>query len=274
MFWVIFVVTVLFVVAGVAIYRMDKKVKAKYSKNFNPHEWALPGHIDGSGAVAEPLLESPLLKAPLLGAPAVADKIHYSTKPSVFTSAKLSFIKNLRAALTEEFALLTNINAADVLSVRATSNLVATKMADNNIAAKQIDVVLCDKLQLTPVCIIVLSDDKQLMLANACESAGLPMVIFSLSDEPNAAAIRASVLSALGVSEEKLQANAQAESVLDILEIKTKKSATETSAVEFKVCPACAGVMLKRKAKTGASAGKLFWICATYPKCRGMVPIQ
>ncbi|RZU02246.1 restriction endonuclease [Rivibacter subsaxonicus] len=34
-------------------------------------------------------------------------------------------------------------------------------------------------------------------------------------------------------------------------------------------CPQCAGPMIQRTAARGANAGKAFWGCATYPKCRG-----
>jgi len=34
-------------------------------------------------------------------------------------------------------------------------------------------------------------------------------------------------------------------------------------------CPTCGGPMVKRVARRGANAGKAFWGCAKYPKCRG-----
>ena len=34
-------------------------------------------------------------------------------------------------------------------------------------------------------------------------------------------------------------------------------------------CPTCHGPMVKRVARRGANAGKLFWGCADFPKCRG-----
>jgi restriction system protein len=39
-------------------------------------------------------------------------------------------------------------------------------------------------------------------------------------------------------------------------------------------CPTCGSVMVKRAAKQGANAGNMFWGCSTYPKCRGVVPIN
>lgn len=38
-------------------------------------------------------------------------------------------------------------------------------------------------------------------------------------------------------------------------------------------CPRCGGTMVRRVAKQGANAGKSFWGCTDFPKCRGIVPI-
>jgi ssDNA-binding Zn-finger/Zn-ribbon topoisomerase 1 len=35
-------------------------------------------------------------------------------------------------------------------------------------------------------------------------------------------------------------------------------------------CPACGSAMALRTAKAGAQAGKQFWGCSTFPKCRVM----
>ena len=39
-------------------------------------------------------------------------------------------------------------------------------------------------------------------------------------------------------------------------------------------CPACNSQMILRRAKTGANAGREFWGCSTYPKCRGIVNLS
>ena len=39
-------------------------------------------------------------------------------------------------------------------------------------------------------------------------------------------------------------------------------------------CPACNSRMILRRAKTGPNAGREFWGCSTYPKCRGIVNLS
>lgn len=39
-------------------------------------------------------------------------------------------------------------------------------------------------------------------------------------------------------------------------------------------CPNCSGAMIKRVSKKGDNVGREFWGCKTFPKCRGVVPIE
>ena len=39
-------------------------------------------------------------------------------------------------------------------------------------------------------------------------------------------------------------------------------------------CPKCGGHMVMREVKKGDNAGKQFWGCSNYPRCRGIVNIQ
>lgn len=38
-------------------------------------------------------------------------------------------------------------------------------------------------------------------------------------------------------------------------------------------CPSCRGAMILRRARRGSRAGKEFWGCLDFPKCRGTRPI-
>lgn len=46
---------------------------------------------------------------------------------------------------------------------------------------------------------------------------------------------------------------------------------TRLNAGKPPLCPQCASSMKVRTAKSGEHAGKKFWGCSTYPKCRGIV---
>lgn len=57
-------------------------------------------------------------------------------------------------------------------------------------------------------------------------------------------------------------------------EIKQQTAIPETSAERQILCPKCGAIMVKRKAAKGPNAGKEFYGCSNYPKCRSIVNLQ
>ncbi len=265
MFWFVVVLIVFAAVFGTAIYRIDKNAKSRHQKNFNPNEWQLPSHIELPVSVDSPL--KPQLQ---VQSPAPTIKVTYETKPSVYTNAEYTFYKALEAALNGEFGLLTNINATDVLAVVA-SNTLATQVALNNLTAKQFAFVVCDKAALKVLCVIDWGNIIDAQLKSACESAQLPLVTFNSQAEYDSQLLRAKIVNAIGLKASP--ASSSNESALDSAEEKPVTDVNHNG-IDLVLCPECSAVMLKRKAKTGVNAGKLFWICSTYPQCRGMRAIK
>jgi len=60
--------------------------------------------------------------------------------------------------------------------------------------------------------------------------------------------------------------------IIESLEEKKRIPRVEPSfkdSIETELCPRCGEAMVLRTAKKGARAGKQFWGCASYPRCRG-----
>jgi len=275
--WLLWLVLMV-AVAGYFIYRADKKIKTTFEDKFNPHEWDLPRSVELTAEI----------KPQTLVAPVANVKFGYTKKSSVFGEKQRHIFNALQQAVAGEYVLLANINAADVININVDSNALAAQVATKNLAAEQFDFVICDKIQLTAVCAIVLGDTLKPLLVNACEDAQLPLARFKIQANYDVAVIRASLLKALGRSENI--ATSTYESALDITDVpaaqagqKVDLAVTQSSVpkanlsdggINLELCPECSAVMLKRKAKSGASAGQLFWICSTYPKCRGILPVK
>ena len=51
-----------------------------------------------------------------------------------------------------------------------------------------------------------------------------------------------------------------------------EKAAPAASEAEKVICPLCGSDMVLRKARQGKYAGKKFWGCSRFPKCKGLVP--
>jgi ssDNA-binding Zn-finger/Zn-ribbon topoisomerase 1 len=127
---------------------------------------------------------------------------------------------------------------------------------------------LCNKSDLAIICALELNDsshkaanraERDTFLLNACKSAGVPLVqiparnIYSLND------IREHL--AGYIKEEVRPATPE-----------DQKASQEIP--KDKLCPKCSSGMVKRVAKQGPNAGKEFWACSAYPKCKQAVAID
>jgi len=251
MLWLLLIVGVI----GVFVYIADKKVKTKLDTKFNPAEWGLPNSAGSSVATPQPTLLPPV--------------ILYKKKPSVFNDGQLRMFKALQEALRDEYILLTNILLADALSLNS-DPAPAAQATIRNIANRRFDFVICHKGQLEAACVIMLGDNLDPVMVKACEAVQLPLARFRLQSAYDIAQIRSSILEAMGMQE--LAVNATDDSALEIMELQDGQNDNLLQVVTC--CPLCSTAMLKRKARRGNDAGKLFWICPRYPKCRGMLPVK
>jgi hypothetical protein len=281
-----------FALIGVAIYIVDKKMKAKFEDKFNPRDWDLPSSVElpaelTSTSVAQAPI-APKLIAPQSALPlnTPVEKLGYQKKSSALSNEQTQIYKALRSALAGEYTLLTNVNVADTIAVNEANNALVAQVAVKNLSAKRFDFVVCDNARLTAICAIMLGDNLEPILVNACEGAGLPLARFRVQATYDIAIIRASILQAIGVV--GVAERATEKSALEIVDAEpsqentseptqaetTNEDAPIGNGIDLKICPSCSAVMLKRKAKNGVDAGKMFWICSTYPKCRGMLLIK
>jgi len=70
--------------------------------------------------------------------------------------------------------------------------------------------------------------------------------------------------------EEQALVEEVAEAVAEIVAEKESFEISQVQVIEHAVpiCPACSSPMIKRQAKKGPNAGKYFWACSAFPKCR------
>lgn len=252
-------------IVGYLFYRLDKKFKAKFKDDAAPSDWDIP-------VVTESLSETKSVA-----------QIAYIKNTALFSPAERSFLRVLNSAVAENFNIFAKVSVADVVSVKSIADRSAWQIAFNKIGAKHFDFILCDKGDLSIVCAIELDDkshqqgdriERDQLLENVCQSALLPLIRFEAKDTYSLQVVRAKILHALTIEEKvPMQSN---EAVLDIKQVgRTQDDTADVGeSLTVKICPKCSSIMIKRKAKTGAQAGKLFWACSAYPGCRGILPID
>ena len=207
----------------------------------------------------------------------------YKKNAVLFSPAERSFLGVLDQAVGDKHRVFGKVRVADVVSVKSMSDRRAWQRAFNRISAKHFDFVICTNNDLEIVATVELDDkshgnrqrqDRDQFLAGLCESINLPLVrvpaqrAYSLSD------LRVAVGAAL------TQGQAGSGAPLDPLSDLTLEPLTgvlaeddgrSDGAIEaIPSCPKCRSPMVRRQVKAGDNAGREFWGCSTFPKCRGM----
>lgn len=194
----------------------------------------------------------------------------YQKVAALFSPAERSFLGVLQQAVGNNAAIFGKVRVADVLEPKKGLGRSAKQTALNKISNKHFDFLLCDKEDVSVACVIELDDGSPTpkgrhtedeFLKRACEAAGIPLV-------------RIPAQSACAVSEVQrllprylttVNTSGQGPRPSPVL--------TKPETVE-KICPNCSAAMVKRVARKGRHAGKLFWACSAFPECRTVEAIS
>lgn len=185
----------------------------------------------------------------------------YVLRATLFTAAERSFLGVLDQAVGTDYRVFGQVRLSDVADVKRGVSARVRQSALNRIQAKHLDFVLCDPSTLEIKCAIELDDsthaqasrrDRDKFLTSVCASIGLRLVRIPAKHSYSVAEIRA-----------LLTTDAQTQ--------------VPTSSVPpplyAQACPKCGAPMVARTATSGASKGKSFWGCSTFPKCRAVVDL-
>ncbi len=200
----------------------------------------------------------------------------YKKLPFLFTPAERSFLGVLDLAVGSNFRVFGKVRVADVLAADTGLAKGPHQVALNKINRKHLDFVLCRPDDLSVRCAIELNDrshqqkhrqNRDEFLADACRSAGLPLIMFDARRTYAAAEISARITEATAAS--------RSERTEPVLRERIPENSPVAS-IEPEIaplCPRCSSAMTKRIAKGGDNAGKEFWGCSNFPKCREIVTI-
>ncbi|GBC59161.1 hypothetical protein DENIS_0097 [Desulfonema ishimotonii] len=186
----------------------------------------------------------------------------YRKKNALFTPAERSFLGVLTQTVGENARIFGKVRVADVVTPKKGVSRSDWQKAFNKISAKHFDFLLCDKNDLSVLCAVELDDrshqsesrqTRDAFLNGACSAAGVPLVHVPARRTYTVSEIRELVAPHCCVS--------------SALKRKPAPPAPGMDASE-KICPKCASVMVRRVARKGPSAGKAFWACSAFPKCR------
>jgi ssDNA-binding Zn-finger/Zn-ribbon topoisomerase 1 len=188
----------------------------------------------------------------------------YRKVKALFTPAERSFLGVLHQAVGTNAMVFGKVRVADVVETASGLRWSDRLRAFNRISAKHFDFLVCDSNNLSVLCAIELNDashnskrrqERDEFLKGVCEAAGVPLIQIPAKSAYIISEVRSILPRYLTVKDTPDPKPLPAPAI---------QESENTS----KVCPNCSTVMVKRVAKNGKHAGKSFWACKAYPKCK------
>ena len=188
-------------------------------------------------------------------------ELPYRLRKNFLSAAELAFYRVLEQAVGQTYSINNKVRLWDLLYVPRQDN---SRSYENKISSKHVDFLLCDSVTMQPILAIELDDsshdrkerkDRDAFVDQAYTAAGLAVLH-----------VRAA------------RTYSVAEVINQITEALPKQSLAESGAAVVDnnnpPCPKCNTPMVQRKAGRGKHAGKRFWACSNYPKCREIIGID
>jgi hypothetical protein len=188
----------------------------------------------------------------------------YQKTEALFSPAERSFFGVLQEAVGKDAAVLGKVRVADVMAPKAGLSRSGRQTALNKISSKHFDFLLCGRTDLAAICAIELDDashsaggrhPRDEFLRKACEAAGIPLIRVPAATGYPVDDLKRLLAPYLGGMDTPYKEH-------------LKAPAPRKSKTNGKVCPTCSAAMVRRVALKGTYAGKTYWACSTFPKCK------
>lgn len=212
------------------------------------------------------------------------DALSFTSRGQLFTPAERSFLAVLEQALDGRYRVFGKVRLGDIVQPGRGLSISNRTTASNKINQKHVDFVVCNASDLVVIGVVELDDKSHALekrvardefVDHALTSALIPIARFQVKKGYVLQEVRAKLADAFALPEEVMEAAVVEEEVVSVQPEPVVVPETPIVQVDESapVCAKCAAVMVKRQAKNGPYAGKFFWACSAYPKCRQVVAI-
>ncbi|MDO8987670.1 MAG: DUF2726 domain-containing protein [Coriobacteriia bacterium] len=201
-------------------------------------------------------------------APPSDKSLPYRKRDDFLSPAELSFYRALSAAVGTQAHICPKVNLADIFFVVKPNE---NQGARGRISQKHVDFLICDAQSMKPLAGIELDDsshsradrqERDALVDGVFATAGLPLVRV-----PTAASYSPANLA--------LKLATHLSGTAPVVPTPTMAPAVEAPSLGDTppTCPKCGVPMLLRTASKGEQAGRQFYGCPSYPKCRETRPV-
>jgi Protein of unknown function (DUF2726)/Topoisomerase DNA binding C4 zinc finger len=218
--------------------------------------------------------------------PADPDPLPYRLRDDFLSPAEKSFFQVIKGMMGNYFTICPKVSLSDLFFVSRPNE---NKSANNRINRKHVDFVICDPQTMTPLFAIELDDssheradrvERDVFVDSVFEAAQLPLLHIPAQLSYNTNEL--GVLFKKVLQKKNKSGNTEARNASSGQPVEIQSRPTETKAANAAVateaktpfCPKCGTPMVLRTAKNGAQAGRKFYGCVNYPKCRVILPFE
>lgn len=219
-----------------------------------------------------------------------SEGVPYEPRQKLFSPAERNFFGVLEQAVAGQFRVMGKIRLGDLIQPAKGFSRSQRTSAWNRIQQKHVDFVLCQPDTLSVAGVVELDDasheskdrsDRDAFVDMVLSTAGIPIVHFTarkgyslqevtakLNEVISLRPVAPEPVALSGIDrEEQAFVEEVAEAVAEFVAEVPHEQVIEHA---VPICPACSSPMVKRQAKKGPNAGKYFWACSAFPKCRNI----
>jgi hypothetical protein len=215
-----------------------------------------------------------------------SEEATYEARQKLFSPAERSFFGVLEQAVAGQFRVMGKVRLGDLIQPAKGLTRSQRTGAWNRIHQKHVDFVLCQPDTLAVAGVVELDDAshrrkdrsaRDAFVDKALSTAGIPIAHFAVCKGYSVQEVTtklAEVLSLGSVVSEPVALSGVVQEGQGVLEEMSAENVAVGLAQEQAseqvppICLACSAPMVKRLAKKGPNAGKWFWACSAFPKCR------
>ncbi|HEY3306817.1 MAG TPA: DUF2726 domain-containing protein [Desulfuromonadaceae bacterium] len=209
----------------------------------------------------------------------------FSRCDALFTPAERSFLGVLEQALDSRYRVFGKVRLADIVMPAKGQTPSKRTSALNKLRQKHVDFVICLISDLSVVGVVELDDkshereeraERDVFVDQVLDMAKIPVIHFPAQKGYALQDVRtrlAEKIPAVNDSVVAPKVQEEPDPVQPAIAVSTQATSV-LSVVTAPVCPKCESEMIKRQAVKGQHAGKTFWACSAYPKCRQVVAID
>lgn len=215
----------------------------------------------------------------------LGSELLFDRQENLFSPAERSFLGVLEQALDGRYRVYGKIRVGDIIKPAKGLSRSSRTTTLNKINLKHVDFVVCSPSDHAVLGVVELDDQSHVkterasrdeFVDRALAGARIPIARFSAKKGYVVQEVRAQLAEAFGTPHEISKADgvvSEPSPMADqISETEIQKPVSQEEVAPL--CPKCNAAMVKRQAKQGPHAGKYFWACSGYPKCRQVVAIE